>query len=178
MNATFSFDETKAAQVLGLFVARCGGLFDYYLAVKAVYALDREALLRWGQPVVGGTYRMLPYGPVNQSLMDATKEERRGFLATCFARQGNEIVLKNDPGTDELSAAEMQLAQRICDEWKDLSFNRAHEKAMSYQECMQVGKTEWISPEAILRAAGRSEDQIAELAGDMAALRLLTGAGA
>ncbi len=177
MSATFNFDETKAAQVLGLFVARCGGLFDYYLAVKVVYALDREALLRWGQPVVGGTYRMLPFGPVNQSLMDATKEERRGFLATCFARQGNEIVVKCDPGTDELSAAEIKLALRLCDEWKDMTFNQAHEKSMSYEECSRAATRDWITPEMILKAAGKTDAQIADIFADVPAMQLLNGTG-
>lgn len=178
MSATFTFDETKAAQVLGVFARRCGGFFDYYLAVKALYALDREALLRWGQPVVGGAYRMLKFGPVNQAFMDATKPERAGYIATCFERSGNEIIMINDPGTDELSAAEIKLAESLCDEWKHLTFDVAHSKAMSFPECSSVAPCECITPERILQAAGKTDAEIGEAFGDLPAWRLLTGTGA
>lgn len=173
MSIEFDFDESKATQVIGVLAARCDELFDYYLAMKAIYALDRTALLRWGQPVIGGDYRMLPYGPVNQSVMDATKEGRQGFFSECFERLGNEIRMKRNPGTGELSRAEVKLAEHICDEWKDLSFNQAHAKATSFPECSGLGGVAWILPEQILASEGRTDKQIAELAAEVAEFRLL-----
>jgi hypothetical protein len=168
---TFSLDETKIAQVVGIFVSRCGGLFDYYLAMKAIYHLDREAILRWGQPVVGGEYKMLPYGPVNQSAMDATKPGRQSFFSECVERIGNEIHLKKDPGTDELSMAEMRLTVRVCDEWKNLSFSKAHEKANSFPECKGLEGVDSIPVEHILSSEGRTAKEIAALAVEIEGMR-------
>ena len=168
MKIQFELDESKAIQIIGVFAARCGGMFDYYLAMKAVYALDRAALLQWGQPVIGGDYRMLPYGPVNQSLMDATRVDRQGFFTKCFARQGNEIRLTSDPGTNELSRAEIRLAEQVCDEWRNLSFDSAHSKATSFPECSNSLISEWIAPEQILAATGKTTEEISELAAEIA----------
>ncbi len=173
MSIEFDFDESKATQVIGILVARCSGIFDYYLAMKAIYALDRTALLRWGQPVIGGCYRMLPWGPANQSVMDATKQGRQGFFSKCFDRLGNEIHMKSDPGTDELSRAEVKLAEEICGVWKDFGFNQAHDKATSFPECSGLEGVTEISPDRILASEGRTDKQIDELAAEVAEFRLL-----
>jgi len=171
MNIEFDADESKAIQVIGVLTARCRDSFDYYLAMKVVYALERTALIRWGQPVIGGNYRMLPYGPVNQFVMDVINVNRRGFFSECFDRCGDEIRLKKDPGTGELSRAEIKLIEQVCDEWKHLSFEQARVKAHSFPECAELeGLVVGISPERILQAAGKKPEQIAELAAENAFL--------
>jgi hypothetical protein len=173
MSIQFDFDETKAAQVAGIFVQRCGGLFDYYLLQKCIYALDRAALLRWGQPVLGGDYKMLPFGPVNQAAMDNFKNARPGFFAECFVRSGNEVRMKKDPGLSELSRAEIQLIESICDDWKGLSFEAAHAKIAAFPECADLKSVVWIEIERILSAAGKTTDEIESIAQDASVARLL-----
>lgn len=174
MSIRFDFDESKATQVIGVLAARCGNLFDYYLAMKAIYALDREAIIRWRQPVIGGSYRMIPYGPINQDAMDATKSERQGFFSKCFERSGNEIKLVSDPGTLELSRAEIQLAERICDEWKGLGFGEAHQKAKSFPECSEMKPVSWIPPESILLSAGYTPQDIKDIEAELAESRMIS----
>lgn len=169
----FDFDETKAAQVAGIFVRRCGGLFDYYLLQKCIYALDRTALLKWGQPVIGGNYKMLRWGPINQSAMDASKAIGPGFFSECIERCGNEIILKMDPGTSELSNAEINLVESICDDWRGLTFDAAHDKILAFPECPVFDGVVWIDIEQILTAAKKSVEEIELIRQEARAVRIL-----
>lgn len=173
MSIQFDFDETKAAQVAGIFVQRCGGLYDYYLLQKCIYALDREALVAWGQPVLGGSMKMSPFGPVNQAAMDSFKNTQAGFFSECFVRSGNEVRMKKDPGTSELSRAEIGLIEKICDEWKGLNFEQAHDKIVAFPECDGLGNLSWIGVERILDASGKTPEEIERVAQDANAAQLL-----
>lgn len=172
---SFDFDETKATQVVGVALSETGGLFDYYLLQKCLYAIDREALTQWGRPIIGGDLKMLKWGPVNQTAMDAFKERRPGFFSDCFDRNGNEVVKRKDPGTSELSQAEIRLIQAVVAQWRHLDFQQAHDKAVSFPECKPIaGQINWIAPEQVLRAAGKSQAQIDRLRQEWAEHRLLT----
>lgn len=163
----FPFDEKKALQAAGVFVKEAGGLCDYYGMIKCLYAVEREALVKWGQPVIGGSLKMLPWGPINQSAYDALKEDSPGSFSLFFEKSGNEIRLKQDPGRSELSDDEISLIVDLGSEWRDLTFKQAHEKAMAFPECKDAGTVSWISPETVLRSSGKTGNEIESLKNDL-----------
>lgn len=60
----FQFDQSKATDVAARFAKKSGGTINYLLLTKLLYITDREALKRWGRPVIGGDYVSMDYGPV------------------------------------------------------------------------------------------------------------------
>lgn len=168
----FHFDEVKATQAAAELISRNGGHFDHYLLCKCLYVLDRESLRRWGQPVVGGDYRLYAHGPVISGAMSAMRLERRGFYSEHIGRSGNDVTVKDDPGRDELSAAELDLIGEIFRDWGSLNFSEAREKIHAFGECSapELSGRNLIPVEVILRHCGKSVEEIQEVAQDADAI--------
>ena len=58
----FPFDGKKGTQVAAYILAKKGGKLEYLHLMKMLYAIDRIALAKWGQPVIGGHYASLKEG--------------------------------------------------------------------------------------------------------------------
>ena len=173
----FAFDEAKAAQVAALLIKNGGGVSDHYLLMKCFYDLDREALSRWGQPVIGGTYERFEYGPVIEEVLQVSKPGAKSFYSDHIHRAGNEISVSRDPGTDELSQAEMELAEAVWRGWKNLTFAQAYKKIHELPECRdKKSQSDVISVEAILKHCGKSAAFIKGVAEDVSAARALKSA--
>lgn len=80
--------------------------------IKFLYLLDRDALLRWGSPVTGDDYFSMRWGPLLAHTHDLITEElpeeeaEASFWKNHIEQQRYDVVLKKDPGNDELSPAD------------------------------------------------------------------------
>lgn len=164
----FQFDEKKATQVAARLLEKGGGSVNYLLLMKMMYTIDRIALANWGQPVVGGDYAALPKGPVISPVLDLIKGDRRASSRSwgaCFRTRGYELELKSAPGHDELSQAEIDLIDTVFvmlghrDKWDVVQWTHAE-----FKEWKDPGKSsKAISIEDILRAVGKSEEEIEKI---------------
>lgn len=120
------YDEKKATQVAGLFLAirKQGGRMSYMKLIKLMYLADREALMRWGWSMTNDEYVSMRHGQVLSATYNLMKEKapRRSywkrFISAATTRK--EIKLIREPETGELSKADRALIQEIFDKYGHL----------------------------------------------------------
>jgi uncharacterized phage-associated protein len=117
------FNEKKATQAAAQFLDFRGGHMNYMKLIKLLYMLDREALLRWGRPVTFDTYFSMRLGPVLSDVHDLITEPQDPDLGPSFwsahisEPSHYSVGIVDDPGSDELSEAEMKLIEEIWNEY-------------------------------------------------------------
>lgn len=127
------FNEKRSTQAAAEFLKKAGGKLNYMVLLKFLYLLDREALLMWGTPVTGDSYRSMRWGPLLSRTHDLITEEfpedeaAASFWKRHIDKDYYELVLRSDPGDDELSSADEKLIAKIFDEFfpkfKELNSN-------------------------------------------------------
>jgi uncharacterized phage-associated protein len=113
------FDEKKATQVAGVFLAlrNQGGRMSYMKLIKLMYLTDREALMRWGWSMTGDEYVSMEHGQVLSKTYDLLKEASlgrsywRNFISPPNTRK--EVKLLKPTETGELSRADRELIEEI-----------------------------------------------------------------
>lgn len=163
----FAYSEGKAAEAAAVLLAQSGGRMPYMRLIKLMYLADRESLHRFGRPIVGGRYVAMKLGPVLSEVLDAIKCELPGEWQNTVGRDGYEVRLKREPEIRQLSEAEIQVLKETSD-----LFRRLDRWALSG---LTHGLPEWhdpgasvmeITPEAILQALEKSEEEIEEIRED------------
>ena len=162
------FDETKAIQAAALFLSLRGGKMSYLKLIKLLYIADRQALLKWGFPIISDRYVSMKNGPVlsevyNLIVEDAPQEDapKQIWGEYISAPRDYEVELLRDAGTDRLSRAEERLIREVFDEFGHWSrwdlVNHVHK----FPEWKYPGNSSLpISIRDILRAGGESEGEI------------------
>jgi hypothetical protein len=133
-NSVLQYDEKRATQAAAEFLKKAGGSISYMVLIKFLYLLDRTALLKWGTPITGDSYRSLRWGPLLSHTHDLITEDlpddeaQASLWKTHIQTQGYDVELKADPGNDELSKADQGLIVEVFDryfaKYKELSYNR------------------------------------------------------
>ena len=91
----FPFDHKKATQVAARLVEKRGGRLEYLHVMKMLYAIDRIALAKWGQPVVGGQYASMQKGPVISEALNLMRGKTvHQDWSRHFQTQGYSLVLR------------------------------------------------------------------------------------
>lgn len=116
------FNEAKATQVAALFLNMRGGEMSYLKLIKLLYFLDRESLLRWGRPVTTDKYVSMDKGPVVSRIFDLITDDHdpgeQSVWRTFISEPRNYCVsLLGEPGTEELSEAEEELARQVFEQY-------------------------------------------------------------
>src|SRR5258708_7325249 len=71
MNSSLSsFNKPKTVQLVGKLITLSGGQINKMKLIKLMYLIDREALVRWGEPITGDRMLSIPYGPVLSNTLD------------------------------------------------------------------------------------------------------------
>jgi hypothetical protein len=120
----FSFNPTRATQAVAHLVARAGGRMNYTKMLKVLYLAERTALLDTGAPITGDRFVNMANGPVLSEVYDCIKADGPPECwRAALKREGYDLVLVGDPGTDELSEFELSLLSRLADEHKHRNFS-------------------------------------------------------
>jgi hypothetical protein len=127
------FNEKRSTQAAAEFLKKAGGKLNYMVLIKFLYLADREALLKWGTPITGDTYLSMRWGPLLSRTHDLITEEfpqdeaAASFWKRHIEQQNFDVILRQDPGTDELSDADEGLIAAIFDgyfpKYRELKFN-------------------------------------------------------
>ena len=166
----FTFNPNKCAQAAAILLRLNDGDMDKYLFIKMLYLADRKAMEKWGEPITGDRAASMEYGPVLSNVYDLTKGDCPGergnwepFISDAD-EQTNTVSLKSDPGIDELAKAEITILESVHAQFKGFTWKQMRDYSHTLGEYEEVGKSsKRIPPEAILRALGRSEDEILEV---------------
>jgi|SRR5580704_5374489 hypothetical protein len=127
------YNEKRSTQAAAEFLKRAEGKLNYMVLLKFLYLADRESLLKWGMPITGDEYLSMRWGPVLSKTHDLIteefpeEEEASSFWKNHIAREKYDVVLRNDPGNDELSDADEKLIayifERFFTKYKELNSN-------------------------------------------------------
>jgi uncharacterized phage-associated protein len=175
----FPFNAVRATQAAAWLVAKAGGKMSHIKLSKLLYIADREALRRWGRPILGGNYASMEHGPVISPVVDCLKSPaERGPRPTwdsCLIREGNFILLVNDPGRGQLHEAAVKLLDEIFAKCRSLTKWEVRDRTHQFPEYSDPGKSSKpIDIEDLLKAVDKSDDEVETLAADSHHLRQVT----
>ncbi|MGE3856753.1 MAG: Panacea domain-containing protein [Dehalococcoidia bacterium] len=177
----FVFNERKTAQAAALLLREAGGSMPYIKLMKLLYLADRQSLIETGYPITGDRLLSMDRGPVLSRVLDFITWGRFDAGAPwpqyVTPRDGYDVRAAGQAETDELSEYEMDVLREVTakfghfDRWRLVDLT--HELP------------EWVNPSGsaieidvgvILRDAGRSDEEIAEIASQTEAIRLFRSA--
>ena len=148
---------------------------NYMKLIKLLYMLDREALLRWGRPVTFDTYFSMRLGPVLSEVHDLITEPQDPDLGPSFwgihisDPSRFSVGLVDDPGSDELSEAEMQLIKEVWAKYGHFApfdlVEHLHKNLPEWKD-VQSGRVP-IEYADILKAGGKPPDEISAVEEDL-----------
>lgn len=165
------FQQTKATQLAALLLKKQGGRMYYIKLIKLMYLIDREALLRWGRSMTRDSYVSMDNGCVLSSTYNLITQETLGesyWKQFISAPQGYQVVLEREPEFDELSRAELSLIEEVYaqfgewDRWKLVDYTHALPEWTDPQ-----GSSIPIDYKAVLKAGGKTEQEIYEILGEL-----------
>ncbi len=166
----FQFNEAKTTQAAALLLKENGGKMNYMKLIKLLYLADREALSRWARPISGDFYVSMDNGPVLSKVLDKINSGRNPAAVKSYwhkfisSPQGYNIkLLKNEPGSDELSNREEELLLSIFEKYKDFDpwqmVDYCHDNLPEWKD--PEGSSIPIRVEDILREVNKTEKDIA-----------------
>jgi uncharacterized phage-associated protein len=163
------FREDKTSQMAARYLKMAGGRMQYILLLKLLYLADKQMLVRWGKPITYDKWCSMKCGPVLSATYDLIKEDRTGGNDTLWSRfirtEGNDVVLINDPGDDDLSRAEDAILQSVYKE-------RGKDNVWKLIEELHKELPEWEDPglgskpiqyQTVLAFEGLSEEEITDI---------------
>lgn len=165
----FKFNAKKTAQAAALIARRHGGAINYMKLIKLLYLADRQMLLDHGTMVTGDRHVAMKFGPVLSQVLNLINEGARDEAHTPWfdffgAPEKYDVQLKPGAPTenDELSRYEVKLLESIDDKYGSMDrwalVDYLHK---NLPEWTDPGETSTpISPEMILRAESRSDEEI------------------
>ena len=140
-----------------------------YILLKMIYLADRESLKLRNCPITGDEPHSMQWGPVPGHIYDLTKGGIRHSddWRTSIATHGNRtMVLKSDPGRDDLSDKELAILDGVYEKFKGFDFGQMKNYCHALPEYdRSVGKgSRPIGIESLLRILGKSPDEIQVIA--------------
>jgi uncharacterized phage-associated protein len=118
------FDEEKATQVAGCFLALRGGRMHYLKLIKLLYLLDRTSLIERGIPITTDRYVSMDHGPVVSNIYNLMIEDDPRmkpiwgkYISPPLGDYEIELLVKDDLKPSRLSRTERRLIQRVFEEY-------------------------------------------------------------
>jgi len=172
----------KTIQIVQHILAKSEYRLNYTKLIKLLYLADREALRLWDSAITKDSYALLHQGPILSGLYDFIKGEYgdradQAQWNAFFMRDGYDLIAihKSELPKDELSPREMEIIDSTEKKYRGWDYRKLiellHDKS-KYPEWEDPGETSLpLSLENVLRALGRSEEQIKTLLKEEEAFR-------
>lgn len=164
----FVFSEVKATQTAGLILELQGPRMSYMKLIKLMYLADRKSLIETGYPITGDRLVSMDRGPVLSRVLNLITDD-------CFSPDSQwrryisepssyEIELNEVPPTDELSEYEIAVIGDIVDQFGHMDRWMLVEYTHELPEWTDPeGSSLQIDERVILRAAGKSDEEIEDI---------------
>ena len=172
----FPFNERKAAQMAARLLQSAGGQLDVIVLIKLMYLCDRRALVDRGLPITGAYMVSMPWGPVLSEVLDdinlGERPEAYGdgheWQQFVGERIGNVVkAISGADSTDQLSRYELRVIDETFAEFGSIPTWDLVDLTHDLPEWEDPGRSSRpILPETILRAEGRSDEDIDAVAGN------------
>ena len=165
------FREDKTTQMAGQFLARSGGSMPYLLLMKLLYIADKQMHVRHVKPITYDRWFSMARGPVLSSTYDLIKAgpNRSTYWSDHIATSGYDVVLKANPGDDDLSRAEDAIIDQTFREWGHKDQWDVVELTHNFPEWKDPGtSSDPIPYERVLRSGGIPRAQLEDILEDIA----------
>lgn len=165
----YQFDEDKATQASVYLMHKYGGRLNYMKLIKLLYLANRASMAEIGAPIVPDTYSVMPKGPVLSTVLDRInyprlKGETSPWYEAIDFSDPYTLKIKNDPGVGNLSRRSLRILDQVDAKFHGMSpFELVawmHDKKNIPEWSDPKGSSYQITIEAILRAIGKTEEQI------------------
>jgi len=168
----FPFREKKAAQAAAYLLKKHSNEMYYLSLIKLLYLADRQALINRGLPITGDRLVSMDKGPVLSTVLDLlTMELEPGLDGQTWREYVSEPARwkvkgqKSEPEAGELSEYEIGILDGIDAEFGSMdrfALSRLLHDLPEWED--PHGSSRPIDPAEILRHAGKSPEEIAEIA--------------
>jgi uncharacterized phage-associated protein len=173
----FVFDERKAAEAAAHLLTAGGGSMPYIKLVKLLYLADRHTLIETGIPITRDWMVSMPKGPVLSRVLELInhgprEEDRRNEYSPWFeyvsAPRGYDVeAVKSPPAEGALSDYEISVLHEVHEKYGRMGKWALVDLTHTLQEWTDPGGSSYpIRPEDILRASGKSDEEIKHLTGE------------
>lgn len=167
------YREDKATQAAAKLLKLRGGTMSHLKLIKLLYLVERETLIRLGQPLAYDSYASLPHGPVLSATLDrinTSEAYRGGYWDRHITPKTNNEVSLRDPSAvpnDQLSPAEEVLIDEVFARYGHLGRWELVDRTHALPEWTDPqGSSIPIRPADILRNEGFSDEEIAGMESD------------
>lgn len=171
------FRENKVTEAAALFLKYRGGKMHHLKLMKLLYLAEREALVRWGRPIVYDSYVSMKLGPVLSQTYSLFMGESResGIWGKAISSPSNyEVTILEDPGVKSLSKAEEELIKEIFEKYGSMDRWSISDLSHDLPEWEDPnGSTIQIEYKDILQGAGKTPVEIASIISDIENIALM-----
>lgn len=171
----FVFNERKTAQAAARLLERRGGAMPYIKLMKLLYLADRKSLIETGYPITGDRFVSMDRGPVLSQVLDFITwgyfDDQSAWPQYVSPKDGWDVRLNGPIENDELSPYEMSVLDATDETFGGLD----RWTLVKYTHDLP----EWVDPHGgsldidarvILREAGKTDEEIQEVAAQAAAI--------
>lgn len=157
MNRNFPYNKDKAIAAIVFILREIDGIIGLHKLSKILYFADQKHLVEFGRPIIGDTYKAMPYGPVPSATYDLVKSDNQSEFSKYG---GHNLLLKEYDETifEELSETDKNVLRISTIENKDLTFQQLVDK--SHKDAWKKNEGQYMGIMDIAREAGVDENMI------------------
>lgn len=111
-NISFPYNRGKATQAVLWLLCKHGGTLNKLKLVKLLFLADKEHLIHYGRPIVGGQYYAMPHGPASSQLLNHINEATLKGLRP-FLLENNLVSSQTSADKNELSESDIKVLDAI-----------------------------------------------------------------
>ena len=181
------FNEKRAAQAAAYFAKLHRGKINKYYLCKMLYYLERETIIRTGQPLFFDELYSAPKGPIASEInhgidsiikpTTAEKNFQKGkhpLWEDHFNEAKNfNLHLIDDPGDDELSLYNIEMIKEIFNQFIRFTWEELEDYFHNLPEYTKTESSIPISYEDILRGQDFSAEEIDDIISEINYFRLV-----
>ncbi len=168
------FREDKAIAVAATFLKLNDGSCDKYWLNKVMYYVERQSLVKSGQPVFFDRLFSAPHGPIVSAVndgIDLSFYPVDSGWSQYFKLEGNTVLIKEMPDITVLSPFEDELITRIAKQFKGWGFKKMRQYFHNLPENKETTSREDIDYAEILGVEGFDAETIKTILDELSHLK-------
>jgi uncharacterized phage-associated protein len=161
-----NYKENKAISVVSMLLQLSKGHCDKYWLNKIMYYVERQSLIKSGQPMFFDQLYSVPFGPIASAVNDGIDTAEYPTIdspwTNYFSVEGQKVKLRKEADYSVLSPFEEEIIKEAFHKFKGWSFTQLKEYFHHLPEYIETSSREIINYDVILEAEGYSKKQIKE----------------
>jgi uncharacterized phage-associated protein len=157
----------KAIQAAGVLLRRSGKQMSRIRLIKLLYMADREAVRKYGMPILGSRIAAMKHGPVHTEVLDLIRGEHveEPEWSRYFRNKGYRVFLSKEPQVGALSKHEIDVLNDVCgemepnDDWSVVDHTHKFDEWQKHYPNPQENTSRVIPFEDVVEAVGRASDR-------------------